>query len=70
MKCNNIQIIGLPEREKKEQRIENLFEKIMRKNVPSLERGKALQTQEAWRVQIKMNTKRPTLSHIIIKAKF
>ena len=34
--CSNIQIIGVPEREEEKQEIENLFEKIMRKNSPNL----------------------------------
>ena len=34
-KCSNIQIIGVPEGEKEEQEIENLFEKIMKENFPS-----------------------------------
>ena len=32
----NIQIIGVPEGEEEEQKIENLFEQIMKENVPSL----------------------------------
>ena len=32
MKCNNIQIIGIPEGEEEGQGIENLFEKIMMEN--------------------------------------
>ena len=36
MKRSNNQIIGVPEGEEEEQEIENLFEKIMKKNVPSL----------------------------------
>ena len=36
MKCNNIHIIGVPEREEREQRNKNLFEKIMSKNFPNL----------------------------------
>ena len=35
-KCSNIQIIGVPEGEEEEQEIENLFEKIMKENFPSL----------------------------------
>ena len=38
---------------------------------PNLERGKAMQVQEAQKVPIKMDPKRPTPIHIIIKmAKF
>ena len=36
MKHNNIHIIGIPEGEKEEQGIENLFEKVMMQNSPNL----------------------------------
>ena len=39
----------------------------MTENCPNQERGKAMQVQEAQRVLIKMNLKRPTPRHIIIK---
>ena len=67
MKCNNIRIIGIPEGGEKEQGIETLFEKMMTESFPNLEREKALQVQEAQRVLIKMNPKRTTPRHIIIK---
>ena len=35
-KCSNIWIIGVPEGEEEEQEIENLFEKIMKENIPNL----------------------------------
>ena len=35
-KCSNIQIIGVPEGEEEEQKIENLFEQIMKENFPNL----------------------------------
>ena len=71
MKCSNIRIIGIPEGEDKEQRIENLFEKVMMENFPNLMREKVTQIQESQRVPIKRNPKRPTARHIIIKmAKF
>ena len=35
-KCSNIWIIGVPEEEEEEQEIENLFEKIMKKNLLNL----------------------------------
>ena len=51
--------------------IENLFEKAMMENFPNLMREKATQVQEAQRVPIKRNPKRPTPKYIIIKvAKF
>ena len=67
MKCNNLQIIGIPEGEEKEQRIEIMFEKIMTENFLNLEREKTMEVQEAQRVPIKMNPKRPTPRHFIIK---
>ena len=59
MKCNNFQVIGIRDREEKEKVIENQFEK-MTENFPNLEKGKAMQVQEAQRVQIKRNPKRLT----------
>ena len=35
-KCSNIWIIGVPEGEEEEQKIENLFEEIMKENFPNL----------------------------------
>ena len=60
MKHNNIHIIGTPEVEEEEQRIENLFQKVMMENFPNLMREKATDVQEAERVPIKRNPKRPT----------
>ena len=71
MKRNNIHIIGIPEGEEEEQGIENLFEKVMKKNFPILMREKVTQIQESQRVPSKRNPKRPTPRHIIINmAKF
>ena len=67
MKGNNIRIIGIPEREEEEQRIENLFEKVMMENFPNLMREKVTQIQKTQRVPSKRNPKRPTARHIIIK---
>ena len=47
MKWNNIHIIGVPEEE--EQRIENLFDKVMMGNFPNLMREEVTQIQEAER---------------------
>ena len=44
-KCSNIWIIGVPEGEEKEQEIENLFENIMKGELPSL--AKEIDFQEA-----------------------
>ena len=71
MKFNNIHIIGIPDGEKEEQGIENLFEKIKMENFPNFMREEVTQVQEAQRVSIKRNLKRLIGRHIIIKmAKF
>ena len=41
MKHNNLHLIGMPEREEEEQRIENLFEKLMMGSFPNLMREKS-----------------------------
>ena len=63
----NIQIIGVPEGEEKEQEIENLFEKIMKQNFPNLvKKIEFHEVQEAQRVPKKLNARRNTPRHIII----
>ena len=57
----------MPEREEKEQEIENLFEKIMKENFPNLVKETDMQVQEAQRVSNKLDPKRTTPRHIIIK---
>ena len=53
--------------EEEEQEIENLFEKIMKENFPNLAKEIDIQVQEAERVPSKLDPKRPTPRHIIIK---
>ena len=65
-KRSNIQLTGVPEGDEEEQETENLFEKIMKKNFPSLARIHT-QVQEAQRVPKKLHPKRNTPRHIIIK---
>ena len=57
MKRNNIHIIGVSEGGEEEQRIENLFEKVMVENFPNLKREKFTQIQETHRVPIRRNSK-------------
>ena len=55
-------------RRKEEQEIENLFEKIIKENFPNLVKEIDFQeVQEAQRVPKKLDPKRNTLKHIIIK---
>ena len=67
-KHSNIQIIGVPEGEKEEQEVEKLFEQIMKENFPNLAKGLDFQeVQEAQRVPKKLDPRRNTARHIIIK---
>ena len=67
LKRSNIRIIGVPEGEEEEQKIENLFEQIMKENFPSLAKEIDFQeVQEAQRVPKKLDPWRNTPRHIII----
>ena len=66
-KRSNICLIGVPEGEEKEHEIGNLFEKIMKQNFPNLVKEIDMQVQEAQSFPNKMDAKRPTPRHIIIK---
>ena len=67
MKHNNISMMGMPEGEESKQGIDNLFEEIMTENFPNLVKEKDTQVQKSQRVPNKLDTKRPTLRHIISK---
>ena len=56
----------MPE-EEKVQEIESLFEKLMKENFPNLLKEIDIQVQEAQRVPNKLDPKRTTQRHIIIK---
>ena len=56
----------VPEGEEEEQEIENLFEKIMKENFPSLVKELDMQVQEAQRVPKKLDPRKHTPRHIII----
>ena len=57
----------MPEGEQEEQETGKLFEKMMKENFPNLVKEIDIQVQEAQRVPKKLDTKRITLRHIIIK---
>ena len=66
-KHSNIRIIGVPEGEEQEQKIENLFEQIMKENFPNLAKETDFQeVQEAQRVPKKLDPNRNTPRHIVI----
>ena len=67
VKRTNIHIIGVPEREEKEQYTGNPFEKIMKEIFPNLVKDKDMQVQAAQRVPNKVDAKRTTSRYIIIK---
>ena len=67
MKRSNIRIIGVPEGEEEEQKIENLFEQIMKENFTNLAKEIDFQeVQEAQRVPKKLDPRRNTPRHITI----
>ena len=57
----------MPEGEEEEQKLENLFEQIMKENFPNLAKEIDLrEVQEAQRVPKKLDPRRNTTRHIII----
>lgn len=63
-KQNNIHIVGF---QKKRERVRKIFEEIMAETFPNLRKQTNIQLQEAHKVTNKMNPKRTTPRHIIIK---
>ena len=58
-------MIGVPEGKEEQQEIENLFEQIMKENFPNL--AKEIDFQEVQRVPKKLDPRKNTPKHIIIK---
>ena len=67
IKCTNIQIIGVPEKEEKKKGYKKIFEEIIVENFPSMEKEIANQVQEARRVPYRINPRRNIPRHILIK---
>ena len=67
IKCTNICIIGIIEGEEREKKEDNIFEDIIAENFPNLWKETDIQVQEAQRAPNKINPKRSTPRHIIIK---
>ena len=65
IRCTNIQIIGVPEEKKKG--YEKIFEGIRVENFPNVEKETVNQVQEAQRVPYRINPRRNTPRHILIK---
>ena len=66
-KCNNIQIIGVPEEEEKEKGSEKIFEEIIVENFPNMGKEIATQVQEMQRVPYRINPRRNTPRQILMK---
>ena len=66
IKYNNICIIGIPE-EKREKGAEKIFEEIIVENFPNMGKEIATQVQEVQRVPGRINPRRNTPRHIVIK---
>ena len=67
IKCINIQIIGVPEEEEKKKGTEKIFEDIIVENFPNMGKEMVNQVQEAQRVPYRINPRRNTPRHILIK---
>ena len=67
IKFTNIRIIGVPEEEEKKKGYEKIFEEIIIENLPNMEKEIVNQVQEAQRVAYRVNPRRNTPRHILIK---
>ena len=69
VKCPNIRIIGVPEEEDKKKDHEKILEDIIVENFPKMGREIITQVQEAQRVPNRINPRRNTPRHMLIKLK-
>ena len=67
IKHTNIQIIGDPEKEEKKKGTKKVFEEITVENFPNIGKEIVNQVQEAQRVPYRINPRRNTPRHILIK---
>ena len=67
IKHTNIRIIGVPEEEEKKKGYEKIFEEVIVENFPNMETKIVNQVQEAQRAPYRINPRRNTLRHILIK---
>jgi len=67
IKHTNIRIIGITEEEEKKKGYEKIFEEIIVENFPNMEKEIVNQVQEAQRVPYRINPRRNTPRHILIK---
>ena len=67
IKCTNIRIIGVAEEEEKKKGTEKILEEIIFENFPYMGKETVNQVQEAQRVPYRINPRRHTPRHILIK---
>ena len=67
IKCTNIQIIEVQEEEEKKKEYEKIFEEIIVESFPNMEKEMINQVQEAQRVSYRINPRRNTPRHRLIK---
>ena len=67
IKRTNIRIIGVPEEEEKKKGSEKIFEEIIVENFPNIGKEIVNQVQEAQRVPYRINPRKNTPRHILIK---
>ena len=67
IKCTNIRIIEVPEEEEEKKGYEKIFEEIIVENFPNMEKEIVNQVQEVQRVPYRINPRRNTTRHILIK---
>ena len=67
VKCPNIQIIGVPEKEDKKKGHEKILEEIIVENFTKMGKEITTQVQETQRVPNRINPRQNTPRHILIK---
>ena len=67
-KCTNIRIIGVPEEEERKKGSEKIFEEIIVENFPNMGKEIVIQVQETHRAPNKVNPRRSTPRHIIVRS--
>ena len=69
IKCNHIRILWVPKEEETETGSEKIFEETTVENFPNMGKEINSQVQEVQRVPYRINPRRNTLKHILIKKK-
>ena len=67
VKCTNICIIKVPEGEEREKETEKIFQEIIAENFPNMGKKPLTLIQEGQQVPYKINPRRNTQRHILIK---